>query len=77
MAGGGRPISLANRLRFCAIAANLNSNCAPRGPEALIPPKARLLIHGDGSVAFVPAVQYSGGVGEVGSGLMPCIINWI
>ena len=31
--GGGRTTSLARRLRFCAIAANVNSNCAPLGPR--------------------------------------------
>ena len=47
------------------------------GTEALIQPTARLPTHGDGSVALVPAVQYIGGVGGVGPGLMPCIISWI
>ena len=36
IAGGGGPTILASRLRFCAIAASVNSNCAPllalRGP---------------------------------------------
>jgi hypothetical protein len=31
--GGGRATSLARRLRFCAIAASVNSNCAPLGPR--------------------------------------------
>jgi hypothetical protein len=38
---------------------------------------ARLMAHGGGSVAPVPAVQYIGGVGGVDAGLMPCIINWV
>jgi hypothetical protein len=29
--GGGRATSLASRLRLCAIAASVNSNCAPLG----------------------------------------------
>ena len=33
MTGGGRATSLASRLRFCAIAASVNSNCAPLGPR--------------------------------------------
>src|SRR5262249_17391017 len=32
-AGGGRATSLASRRRFCAIAASVNSSCAPRGPR--------------------------------------------
>ena len=31
--GWGRATSLASRLRFCAIAASVNSNCAPLGPR--------------------------------------------
>src|ERR1700689_1705847 len=31
IAGGGRTISFASRRRFCAIAASVNSSCAPRG----------------------------------------------
>src|SRR6202040_3087197 len=31
--GGGGATSLASRLRFCAIAASVNSNCAPLGPR--------------------------------------------
>jgi hypothetical protein len=31
--GGDRATSLASRRRFCAIAASMNSNCAPRGPR--------------------------------------------
>src|SRR6516162_298396 len=33
IAGGGRLTILASRLRFCAIAASVNSNCAPLGPR--------------------------------------------
>ena len=32
--GGGRATSLASRRRFCAIAASVNSSCAPRGPRS-------------------------------------------
>jgi hypothetical protein len=32
-AGGGRAISFARRRRFCAIAASVNSSCAPHGPR--------------------------------------------
>jgi len=32
-AGGGRATSFASRRRFCAIAARVNSSCAPHGPR--------------------------------------------
>jgi hypothetical protein len=31
--------------------------------------------HGDGSVALIPAVQYTGGVAGVSAGLMPCLTS--
>jgi hypothetical protein len=38
---------------------------------------ARVRLHGDGSVALTPAVQYIGGVGGVGIGVTPCVISWV
>ena len=32
--GGARAVSLARRRKFCAMAANVNSNCAPLGPRS-------------------------------------------
>src|SRR5512133_2394841 len=38
-AGGGRATSFASRRRFCAIAARVNSSCAPHGPAQPKPPQ--------------------------------------
>jgi hypothetical protein len=35
------------------------------------------LLHGDGSIALTPAVQYTGGVSGVGIGVTPCVISWV
>jgi hypothetical protein len=40
--GGGRATSLARRLRFCAIAASVNSNCTPLGPRRRNRPSLRM-----------------------------------
>jgi len=40
--GGGRAISLASLRRFCAIAANVNSNWAPHGPRNRNRPSRRI-----------------------------------
>jgi hypothetical protein len=40
--GGGRTISLASRRRFCAMAASVNSSCAPRGPRNRRRPSFRM-----------------------------------
>ena len=41
-AGGGCKVSFASRLRFCAIAASVNSNCAPLGPRRRNRPSRRM-----------------------------------
>jgi hypothetical protein len=41
-AGGGRTISLASRRRFWAMAASVNSSCAPRGPRSRRRPSLRM-----------------------------------
>ena len=40
--GGGRAINLASLRRFCAIAANVNSNWAPHGPRNRNRPSRRM-----------------------------------
>jgi hypothetical protein len=40
--GGGRAISFASLRRFCAIAARVNSNCAPAGPRSRNRPSRRM-----------------------------------
>jgi hypothetical protein len=42
-AGGGRATSFASRRRFCAIAARVNSSCAPHGPRNRSRSKASVL----------------------------------
>ena len=41
-AGGGLATSLARRRRFWAMAASVNSNCAPRGPRRRSRPSLRM-----------------------------------
>jgi hypothetical protein len=38
---------------------------------------ARGRLHGGGSIALSPAVQYTGGVGGVAMGVTPCVISLV
>ncbi len=50
-AGGGRTISLASRRRFCAMAASVNSSCAPRGPRNRRRPSFRMRLRWANSIS--------------------------
>ena len=49
--GGGRATSLASRRRFCAIAASVNSSCAPRGPRSRRRPSLRMRLRCANSIS--------------------------
>ena len=49
--GGGRATSLARRRRFCAIAASVNSSCAPRGPSSRRRPSLRMRLRCANSIS--------------------------
>src|SRR5215207_1146107 len=54
--GGGRATSLASRLRFCAMAASVNLNCAPLGPRRRNRPSRRMRFRCANSISTLLAV---------------------
>src|ERR1700752_4174115 len=50
--GGGRMTSLASRLRFCAMAASVNSNWAPLGPRKRNRPSRRMRLRWANSISM-------------------------
>src|SRR2546422_8269326 len=50
-AGGGRPSNLARRRRFCAMAASVNSSCAPHGPRSRRRPSFRMRLRWANSIS--------------------------
>src|SRR5690242_19957181 len=49
--GGGRTTSFASLRRFCAIAASVNSNCAPRGPRRRRRPSRKMRLRWANSIS--------------------------
>jgi hypothetical protein len=49
--GGGRATSLASRRKFCAVAASVNSNCAPLGPRRRNRPSRRMRLRCANSIS--------------------------
>ena len=49
--GGGRATSLASRRRFCAIAASVNSSCAPDGPRNRSRPSFKIRLRWANSIS--------------------------
>jgi hypothetical protein len=50
--GGGRATSFASRRRFWAMAASVNSSCAPRGPRNRRRPSLRMRLRCDHGRSF-------------------------
>ena len=50
--GGGRATSIASLRRFCAIAASVNSNCAPAGPRRRNRPSRRMRLRCANSISI-------------------------
>jgi hypothetical protein len=49
--GGARAANLARRRRFCAMAASVNSSCAPRGPRRRSRPSLRMRLRWANSIS--------------------------